>query len=337
MKKKIIALMTAGAVALSLCGCEGVRLKKSLKKEMEASVKTDFKEEQTESQDKEDTFSFEHLKNRKFYFSSGAGGWGTFLLIRADGSFSGEYVDDDMGDVKEEYPNGTRYQAEFYGTFSQPVKVNDYTYSMRIQKISYRNEPETKEIKDGVRYCYSEAYGLDQARNILIYLPGAPLSELSEEFKSWIGFGAMMDLDTDRLPFYALNNETMQYGFFSSDIIEDAKQAVASAEEQAAVLEDSVKNDPLTQTECNEKAKQIYDLWDYALNMVWKSLKETKEADEMEELTVQEREWIAQKEEESKKAGESYEGGTMQSMAVSQKAAKMTKVRVYELLELLES
>ena len=97
-----------------------------------------------------------------------------------------------------------------------------------------------------------------------------------------------------------------------------------------------VFKDPLTQADYNEKTKEIYDLWDDALNMIWKSLKETKSADEMQTISKEEKEWISFKEQETEKAGAGYEGGTMYSMIVNQKAAELTKARVYELLELLE-
>ena len=55
----------------------------------------------------------------------------------------------------------------------------------------------------------------------------------------------------------------------------------------------------------------------------------------MDALTVEEREWIALKEQAVADAGAAYEGGSMQTMIMNQKAAEMTKERVYELLELL--
>ena len=50
-----------------------------------------------------------------FVFSSGAGAWGTFLTLDADGSFTGGYNDSDMGDTGEGYPHGKNYYCEFQG------------------------------------------------------------------------------------------------------------------------------------------------------------------------------------------------------------------------------
>lgn len=106
------------------------------------------------SQDEEDTLSFEDLKYFSFSFSSGAGAWGTGMDIYADGSFSGGYHDSNMGETGEDHPYGTINISNFSGQFAQPVKVNEYTYSMRIRELSYDEEVGKEEIEDGVLYHY---------------------------------------------------------------------------------------------------------------------------------------------------------------------------------------
>ena len=49
----------------------------------------------------EEAFDFELLSNQTFYFSSGAGAWGTEMDISADGSFTGNFHDSEMGDTGE--------------------------------------------------------------------------------------------------------------------------------------------------------------------------------------------------------------------------------------------
>ena len=56
----------------------------------------------------------------------------------------------------------------------------------------------------------------------------------------------------------------------------------------------------------------------------------------MAALREEERQWIAGKEAAVKEAGQQYEGGNMQSMAESLKAAELTKARVHELAEYAE-
>ena len=89
---------------------------------------------------------------------------------------------------------------------------------MQIAEINYGEEPGTEEIKDFMLYCYSDAYGREGAQEILIYLPGTPLSELSEEFRNWIGYFDLAEAEDDKLPFYALNVKPDEYGFTSYDI-----------------------------------------------------------------------------------------------------------------------
>lgn len=362
MKKNRLALILAGMLAVSIAGCgsqqqEATELPakneteqmqedgmteenaSSQKKggEQEAASSQKNSEETEDSASREESgFSFTDLKNLQFDFSSGAGGWSTQLIIDADGSFRGEYSDSDMGVTGDDYPDGTVYQCDFTGQFTQPVKVNAYTYSMQILSIKYEKEVGTEEIKDGVKYCYSTAYGLDGAENILLYLPGAPLAELPEEFRSWVGYYDLSAVEETELPFYALNNEELQEGFSSYNCIDNLKEMLKFVEESAAALENSIQNDSLTQTEYNEKTGELYQLWDDALNMVWNVLKQTQEKEKMESVTEEEREWITWKEQEIAGEGGTYEGGSMQAMVINQKAAELTKNRVYELMKLFD-
>lgn len=351
-KKKIVTIILAGSLMLSIgsCGNRGLEDDPNTIKNMGTEVEQEEKIEETKGSenvvlkitqknvDEDNAFSFAVFKNLEFYFSSGAGGWATQMVIEADGSFSGEYFDGEMGMTGENYPNGMMYRCDFSGQLTQPVKVNDYTYSMQIREMHYEKEVGTEEIKDGVLYCYTDAYGLEDAKDILIYLPGAPVAKLPEEFRSWIR-GSLVNYNDSlenmdmELPFYALNNEENQYGFSSYDIVENLKEGFYFTEDYAAYLEESIKNDILTQTEYNEKTKELYELWDRMLNNVWDILKRTKDAETMRTLTVEELEWIALKEEAVEKAGADYEGGSIQPMVRNQKAAEMTKDRVYKLME----
>ena len=136
-------------------------------------------------------FSYGKLQHTTFIFSSGAGAWETDLSVDADGNFSGMFHDSEMGDTGEGYPSGSIYFSEFFGRFGQLEKVDDYTYATTIESIEYVNEPGTEEIKDEMRYKYSEAYGLENAGRILFYLPGRPLDSFSEGERSWMNLYLM--------------------------------------------------------------------------------------------------------------------------------------------------
>lgn len=344
MKKDLLILMLAGILAGCFLGCGNssdtgkrevgnveteVSEEKKFSKEMEPSEEAVKPEEQEE-------FSFSHIKNLEFEFSSGAGGWRTMLVIRGDGSFSGEYFDSDMGTIGDGYPAGTAYLCDFSGKFTKPVKVNEYTYSMEIAEIEYEQETGTEEIRDEMLYRYTDPYGLSGAKNILIYLPGAPLSELPEEFRSWIGHYDLADTEDAALTFYALNNENEQQGFISFPILDNLNQMLASTKERASELENSINKEPLDQSQLNETSMQLYEIWDYALNSIWNTLKRTMDEDAMANLIKEEREWIEKKEQEVIKAGAEFEGGSMEPMLRNLKGAELTKARAYELMEIIE-
>ena len=170
----------------------------------------------------EDIFSFLDLQNREFYFASGAGGWRTVMRIKVDGSFSGVYSDSEMGSVGDGYPKGTYYLCEFEGVFADPVQVNDYTYSVKIAELRCLKEPETTEIIDEILYHYSTPYGIDGAEELLIYLPGAPIAELPEEYINWVQ-SAIADPEATELPFCGLYNATEQNGFSSYPLPDPAE------------------------------------------------------------------------------------------------------------------
>lgn len=121
----------------------------------------------------------------KFVFTSGAGGWGTEMTLNEDGTFKGLYHDSDMGDTGTGYSNGTVYICDFSGKFTVPEKINEYIYSMNLESLDVEGTPGTVYYENDVRYIVSDPYGFDDADEFLIYLPGCPLEETSEEFLSW--------------------------------------------------------------------------------------------------------------------------------------------------------
>lgn len=345
MKKRMLLLILAVGLIISGCGdtekkeVPEIQVSEDEEASGEAVKGTEVLDAETDEVENEEvvetTLSFSEFENLEFYFASGAGGWRTVMQIESDGSFSGQYSDSNMGAVGTEYPNGTLNLCAFEGKFTEPVKVNDYTYSMRIEEISYAKELGTEEIIDGTLYCYSNAYGLDDAEEILIYLPGAPFAELPEEYRSWVR-NDMADPDAAELPFYGLYNVAEQTGFSSYDISGRIADMMAATEEWALTVRASLENDPLTQADMNIKSKELYDIWDAALNTLWDEVKDTSSEEEFQALLEEQRTWISEKEQAVKAAGEEVAGGSMQGMVMDLKAAELTEERVYELYEMLK-
>ena len=273
---------------------------------------------------------FSQLKDLEFYFASGAGGWRTILHIDVYGSFSGTYSDSDMGSGE----HGVQYRCDFTGQFTQPVRVNDYTYSVRIDEITYEKEAGTDEVVGVTHYYYTDPYGLEDAEDILIYLPGAPLGQLPQEFRSWVGYS---ENTRDELPFYALNNAVHQQGFSSYDRLESIRESLEGwVEPYAAELETEITSGEFDQWVCEEKAARMLELWDDQLNDLWNCLEQRLDPAELEPLTAEQEAWVARKEEQVTQAGAGPHEGCTQAAAEDMAAAELTRDRVYELLDWLD-
>ncbi|MBO4916055.1 MAG: hypothetical protein J5449_12735, partial [Oscillospiraceae bacterium] len=150
----------------------------------------------------------------QFSFCSGVGGWSSDISIGDDGTFVGSHHDSDMGDIGDGYPNGTMYLCTFSGRFGNVTRVNDYTYSMHLLELNI--DPMEDQIEDGVRYIASVPYGLENADEVTVYLPGAYMLSLPWDFVTWVGMpNAWGNERPLLLPFYGLYNVAEEEGWFS--------------------------------------------------------------------------------------------------------------------------
>jgi hypothetical protein len=152
----------------------------------------------------------------EFLFMSGVGGWATSLSIGPDGTFEGYYMDSDMGDTGEDYPNGTMYECAFSGKFTDIQKVSEFEYSMRLEYLDQEGEIGSERIEDGVRIITSDPYGMANPDEFLLYLPGRPTADLPEEFIDWVSMPNVWAADAvpETLPFFGLYNVGGAEGFF---------------------------------------------------------------------------------------------------------------------------
>ena len=336
-RKKLTALTLAGVLALSLAACGEPAASPASFAPVE-TAEADFRREPAQETTgdpaaalEEDSL-FSQLKNLEFYFSSGAGGWRTVLHIDGSGGFSGTYSDSDMGSG-ENGIHRIQMRCDFSGQFTQPVRVNDYTWSVRIGEIAYEKEAGTEEVIDGTQYCYTGPYGLEDAEDILIYLPGAPLGQLSQEFRSWVGYYGNT---RDELPFYALNNAVHQQGFSSYDRLESIRDSLEWMEDSTASIKAELTGGALTRTEREEWASSLVEMWDGALDDLWGCLEQRLAPAELEPLAAEQAEWRAWKEAQAALAGTEPQAGLSLAETQAAAAAELTRDRVYALLEGLE-
>ncbi len=157
----------------------------------------------------------------EYSFSAGVGFWATTMRLNGDGTFEGKFNDWDStsGDDFE----GINYCSVFSGSFKNPEKINDYTYSFEIDHIDYEHEPGTEEIVTSepspgevvrTKMKYSEAYGLDHGTTtVYAYTAGAPVAELPESFINWVGRTSTVTKEDDELPFKGLYAVEPGYGW----------------------------------------------------------------------------------------------------------------------------
>ncbi len=154
----------------------------------------------------------------EFYFGSGAGAWGTSLTIKPDGSFTGYYTDSDMGDTGPGYPGGTFYECDFSGKFSGARKIGEFEYAMTVESIASEKPVGEEYIEDGVLVIPSAPYGLENAGECRLYLPGRPAKDLPPEFLEWVGGLYLLEETPDALPFYGIYSIEDKAGF-AGDLI----------------------------------------------------------------------------------------------------------------------
>ncbi len=345
-KKNVLSFLTIVCIILGMltgCGKDENRVAEQLK-----PVESE-KESVTIEEKIDGKILFEKISDREFWFGSGAGAWCTVLRVDKDGNFKGNYHDSNLGDAGDDYPNGTCYWSDFSGKFTIPKKINDYTWSVKVESIEVANEPGTEAIIDDIKYIYSEPYGLDNAGEILFYEPGAPVERLPESYINWMTI--YDEFEDGKLPFYGIYNVNAEEGFSSYEIEEeDVVQTEPEKEpetelegieaeldvlnRQAEELENRLDADEtISQSEKDEISAELYKLWDDKLNELWGRLKKILDKDAMSALTKEEIKWIDDKKAELEKLAKEYEGDSVCDMVCNLRGAEVTKERVYELAE----
>lgn len=116
----------------------------------------------------------------------------------------------------------------------------------------------------------------------------------------------------------------------------DVQQTLEDAEKEASAFQRKLMEDPsLNQADMNTLSGEIYQVWDGVLNELWKNVKSTLDEEKWDNLLEEQSTWIAEKEAAVKQAGEEVGGGSLAPLVANQRAAKLTRLRVYELASYL--
>lgn len=303
--------------------------------DMESDQKQNMDEEQKET--KNSDFTFADVSDIEFTFASGAGGWSTYLYIEEDGTFYGNFHDSDMGCTGEGYPGGTIYYCDFSGKFTNPVKIDDYSYQFEIESLKCEKEEGEEEIIDERLYIYSYPYGLDDADKLYMYLPGKDTKDFSEELKMWL----FLTDDEKELPFYAIYNENPEYGFVgyqyeSESVYDKIMEDLEKVKEETDEHEESLKSGLLSQIEMNQTSQTIFTCWDNELNSIWNDIKLYLPEEEYNQVLSEQREWIQKKDAKAEADAADCEGGSLYPTIYYGSEAESTRERCYELAEYLK-
>ena len=279
--------------------------------------------------------TFEDLSQLEFSFMSGAGGWSEEFNIEKDGYFTGQYHDSEMGIRGEGYDSGSVYFSSYSGHFTDLIKINDYTYQMKLADITYNYPVDTAEIKDDIRYIYTESYCLGGTDTFKIYLKGTPVSEISEEVYSWL---AMANESETEITFVAIADEANGYGIYSYKRVTPLEDAQMNYNSYKVCYDyyDELLSEANSTMEMKEYSGYMYEVSDDCLNYIWGIIKYSTSEEKYNEILTEQREWISEKEAKIKEIEEKYNGATLQVPTINITLAEMTIKRCEELIEYLK-
>lgn len=175
---------------------------------------------------KAEHFSYKQFANVQFTYIPGsdagqdiAVGGQTGMRIQEDGSFSASYYAMDMEDTGEDYQGGTMYYGSGFGQIAEPVRVDDYTYKAKVESITY-SEAGEESLQGDMCMVYTEVYGLEEAEEFMIYLPGKKVAQLPEAYIKGVKEQLCDENGNlpETLPFYGIFNESTQTGFVGEEI-----------------------------------------------------------------------------------------------------------------------
>jgi len=160
----------------------------------------------------------------EFAFLSGAGAWRTVISLNRDGTFTGWYLDSEMGETGEGYPKGSAYTCDFSGKFENIEKLNEYSYKMTLTDVETNKAVGEEWIEDEIRYVASAPHGLNDPINnqecteFVFFLPDTPINQVPEEFLSWWPYRYTQETARKTtLSCYGILNTATNFGFFTSE------------------------------------------------------------------------------------------------------------------------
>lgn len=221
--KKDIVLLVICCLTLSACGCVGNKSESvSQINHTDMIIEENIEiEETTPKTDEEDVVVAEELDvfppefAGEYLFTSGAGAWSTGIRLNADGTFSGNFSDSELGVSGEGY-DSTVYRCDFTGKFKIVEKINEYSYYATLSDLKFDKKEDI--IIDRVKFINSTPYGIEGGERFILYTPQTPINVLDEDFLWWMLPFKSRDDKTENLGFYAIYNIDAKTGFFYDEL-----------------------------------------------------------------------------------------------------------------------
>lgn len=187
----------------------------------------------------DNTGLYDDFEGIVFGFLSGVGAWETTLEIRADGSFTGQFYDMNMGETGEGFDNGTLYECAFSGKLSEPVQKDEKTYTATVKELVFDmssfDGTDSYIDSGGTKHIAADSYGIGKGDKLIIYGPETRLNETTEGFQQWVYWEYYGKPEDTKLGQYGIYNETQDTGFYPDSY------AMGDAAEQGELYE-AVKN-----------------------------------------------------------------------------------------------
>ena len=99
------------------------------------------------------------------------------------------------------YPNGTRYESYFNGKFTSVKQITPLRYAMKVENLKVKGTVGQQKTVDGVNVITERPYGLDNACDMILYLPGRSTADLPQAYLDWIVPTNAWDSAPAKLPF----------------------------------------------------------------------------------------------------------------------------------------
>ena len=238
-------------------------------------------------------------------------------------------------------------QGGFFGTEWDDQMIRPGNFRVVEKRMIPETQPDLsetersseEEIADGVKYIYTDVYGLEGTDTFKVYLPGAPVRDLSEDVYFWVRW-ANDDSEEgtqDTLTIPIIVNEEMGYGIYSYERqtpYEEAQSTLNTYQASYDAAEEELKKATL-QSRMDDYAMQMYDISDSCLNEIWNLVKYNTSEEKFNEILTEQRKWIADKEAAGNEILDQNDGSSAQ-MDSSLKMAELTMERCEELADYLK-